>query len=183
MSGREMIHSQTLASAASSPWKNGGGTTRELLAWPSADDWFIRVSVADVERDGPFSAFPDVERHFAVLEGEGVELESVGAIRRTDAPVAFDGAETRNCRLLAGATRDLNVMIRRDRGRGFLQRLDSGGDTVVARGCTLHGIYDAAKETLYWCEGEIGLSPNIRSAKNGRCFHFAFQQHKASQDE
>jgi environmental stress-induced protein Ves len=40
------------------PWRNGGGRTRELLAWPSAEDWQLRVSVAEIEADGPFSAFP-----------------------------------------------------------------------------------------------------------------------------
>ena len=50
-------------------WRNGGGRTRELLAWPDAADWKVRVSVADVESDGPFSAFPGVQRWFAVLEG------------------------------------------------------------------------------------------------------------------
>lgn len=43
-------------------WKNKGGMTRELLAWPHAHDWVLRVSVARVERDGPFSAFPGVHR-------------------------------------------------------------------------------------------------------------------------
>jgi uncharacterized protein len=174
------IHARALASVVATPWKNGGGITRELLAWPSAADWSIRVSVADIARDGPFSAFPNVERHFAVLEGAGVALEGVGTIRRDDQPVSFDGEAARNCRLLSGATRDLNVMIRRDRGRGFLQRLDTSGDTVIARGCAIQGIYDAAKETLYWCERETGLSPNIGSAMNGQCFHFAFQLHKAA---
>jgi hypothetical protein len=29
-------HTVHLADVPPSPWKNGGGTTRELLAWPSA---------------------------------------------------------------------------------------------------------------------------------------------------
>ena len=28
------------------PWRNGGGITRELLAWPHASEWRIRISVA-----------------------------------------------------------------------------------------------------------------------------------------
>ncbi|TAG68758.1 MAG: HutD family protein, partial [Burkholderiales bacterium] len=98
-----------LSEASATPWKNGGGVTRELLAWPSVSDWAIRVSVADVESDGPFSAFSGVERYFAVLEGEGVELEGVGAIRAGDSPVKFEGDTARNCRLFNGPTRDLNV--------------------------------------------------------------------------
>ena len=54
------------------PWKNGGGVTRELLRLPagSGDDWTLRISVADIAADGPFSPFPGITRWFAVLTGE-----------------------------------------------------------------------------------------------------------------
>ena len=60
-----------LMSAAPQPWRNGGGVTRELLAGRT-EDWSVRLSVADIERDGPFSAFAGVDRWFAVLSGAGV---------------------------------------------------------------------------------------------------------------
>lgn len=44
-----------------SPWKNGGGVTREIAAQPpgaSLDGFAWRVSVADVAQPGPFSRFP-----------------------------------------------------------------------------------------------------------------------------
>ena len=108
-----------LADCPCVPWRNGGGRTRELLAWPDAHDWQLRVSVADIEADGPFSTFAGVERWFAVLQGQGVEL-SVGAARhrlaRGDAPLRFDGATPAACRLLDGPTRDLNLMLRRATG-------------------------------------------------------------------
>ena len=66
-----------LVAAATVPaqaWRNGGGQTRELLAWPAQGDWQLRISRADIDRDGPFSAFPLVERWFAVLQGHGVVL-------------------------------------------------------------------------------------------------------------
>ena len=66
-----------LAEIAPQPWRNGGGLTRELLAWPDAEAWQCRLSVADITRAGPFSAFPGVTRWFAVLEGEGVVLAEV----------------------------------------------------------------------------------------------------------
>ena len=47
-------------------WRNGGGQTRELLAWPHGADWSVRISLADIEADGPFSPFPGVQRWFAV---------------------------------------------------------------------------------------------------------------------
>ena len=59
-------------------WRNGGGSTRELLAWPAGADWRVRVSVAEIGADGPFSAFDGVERWFAVLSGAGVVLSRVG---------------------------------------------------------------------------------------------------------
>ena len=103
-------------------WRNGGGVTRELLAWPSADAWRVRVSVADVESDGPFSAFPAVERWFAVLDGNGVELTVGGTVHRLtagSAPLHFSGEAAAVCRLLDGPTRDLNLMLRGMRGGMF----------------------------------------------------------------
>ena len=96
-------------------WRNGGGWTRELLASPSANDWRVRVSVADIESDGPFSSFPGVQRFFAVLEGAGVELTVDGRPQQVkpDGTVAhFSGDATTRCRLLGGPTRDLNLMVR-----------------------------------------------------------------------
>jgi hypothetical protein len=101
------------------PWRNGGGLTRELLAWPADTGWRVRVSVAEIERDGPFSSFPGVERWFAVLQGNGVVLRvdaRVHELRAGDAALRFDGASDTHCRLLDGPTRDLNLMLRDARG-------------------------------------------------------------------
>ena len=104
-----------LADVPSAPWKNGGGVTRELLAWPPGGDWQVRISVAEIAADGPFSSFPGVERWFAVLEGGGVALAIDGVerrCRRGDAPVRFAGTAKVDCRLLEGPSRDLNLMLR-----------------------------------------------------------------------
>ena len=101
------------------PWRNGGGSTRELLAWPSAADWQLRLSVADIDADGPFSIFDGVQRWFVVLQGAGVALMIDGQPhlqRMADAPWHFDGAARADCRLLDGPTRDLNLMLRGRRG-------------------------------------------------------------------
>jgi len=111
-----MILVQT-SRVAALPWKNGGGVTRELLRLPAdaGDDWTLRVSVADIAADGPFSPFAGITRWFAVLEGAGVRLafpERTLDMRRGDAPLRFDGAAAPGCTLLDGPTRDLNVMVR-----------------------------------------------------------------------
>lgn len=113
-------------SAAPQAWRNGGGVTRELLAWPNAEDWCVRLSVADIERDGPFSAFAGVDRWFAVLSGAGVLLGNpVQTVRRDDGAINFAGESAPDCHLIDGATRDLNLMIRRDRATGWLRALHS----------------------------------------------------------
>lgn len=123
-----------LADVAPQPWKNGGGVTRELLRLPlpggAADDWLLRVSVAEIAADGPFSPFPGVTRWFAVLEGAGVRLdwaEDWGASLTTGSrALDFDGADPPDCELLDGPTRDLNVMARRAHARAFLGRAELG---------------------------------------------------------
>jgi uncharacterized protein len=96
-------------------WRNGGGLTRELLAWPSPNDWQVRVSVADIDVDGPFSPYADVERWFTVLQGKGVDLVIDGRstrLVRGDPPIRFDGTAEACARLVDGPTRDLNLMLR-----------------------------------------------------------------------
>lgn len=139
-----IIHADDIAPT---PWKNGGGLSRDLLFWPSIEAWRVRVSLADIGRDGPFSAYPGVERWFAVVEGDGVELQFAQGPRRQrrgDAPLHFDGADAPGCRLLASATRDLNLMLR-DGVRGTLQ-VGAGFDADWP----VRGRYDPAARTLHW---------------------------------
>ena len=110
-------------------WRNGGGVTRELLAWPGVVGWVLRVSVADVACDGPFSVFDGVARWFAVLSGAGVRLDWHGRSVRLGVdspPLAFDGGDPPQAFLIDGATRDLNLMLRRDRSSGGLRRVTPG---------------------------------------------------------
>lgn len=156
----------SLAQVAASPWRNGGGRTRELLAWPSGADWRVRMSVADVEADGPFSAFPGVERWFCVLEGEGVTLRMNGAsqtLRADSPPFRFDGGAGVDCTLVAGATRDFNLMAAP--GPAQLRRI-AGAQRLRPAPGRLVGLYahrtaariaaqgqglDVPAGTLAWC--------------------------------
>ena len=117
------------------PWKNGGGLTRELLRLPDGDGWGLRISVADIAADGPFSPFPGITRWFAVLEGAGVRLAFPGHAPRDlhpgDAPLRFDGGDAPGCTLLAGMTRDLNVMVRDGFGRAAVEAARPGSRPAV----------------------------------------------------
>lgn len=98
---------------APTAWKNGGGSTRTLLALPAEDAWHLRVSMADVDQDGPFSPYPGVERWLALVDGPGMQLEFTHrtvTLTPLDPPLRFDGATAPFGRLLQAATRDLNLM-------------------------------------------------------------------------
>jgi environmental stress-induced protein Ves len=103
-------------------WKNDGGWTTEIAREPAdAADFAWRISIADIESDGPFSSFPGVARELMLLAGNGIELDIDDAppLRLTERfqRVRFEGESRVECRLLAGPTRDFNVMTRRDSAR------------------------------------------------------------------
>ncbi|UXH79552.1 HutD/Ves family protein [Roseateles amylovorans] len=149
-------------------WRNGGGRTRELLAWPHVSDWKVRISVADIDKDGPFSAFPGVDRWFGVLAGQGVNL-----LRRTLKPgdplLKFPGEEGPVCTLVNGPTKDFNAMHRRDAGVFRVQRADRPiiphgmdwfGLFTERGGLLIHGAraVPVAPHTLAWCESPSSQS-------------------------
>ena len=119
-----MVRLLTPADYRTMPWKNGGGRTTEIAAYPSGaglDAFLWRVSLADVERDGPFSSFPGVERTIVLLEGAGMRLhegERATELTTPFAPHAFGGDAAIDCRLIAGPVRDFNAMFRRGRACG-----------------------------------------------------------------
>jgi len=142
------LHRIALADCPPQPWRNGGGTTRELLAWPRADDWLVRVSVAEIARAGDFSAYPGVARWFAVLEGAGVELalpQGRFTLTPRSEPLGFDGAAAPHCRLLGGTTQDLNLMVRHGAGRAVMRRAEPG--SRASGGGRMRALYaaDAAR--------------------------------------
>lgn len=98
-------------------WRNDGGWTTEIARDDNGEDFRWRVSIAEIEADGPFSSFPGVERELLLLDGNGIELDIDDApplrLDRRFAAVRFAGEAHVDCRLLAGPTRDFNVMARR----------------------------------------------------------------------
>lgn len=154
----QLIH---LDDVPASPWRNGGGTTRELLAWPGAQDWDWRISVAEVERAGPFSSFPGVRRWFAVLSGMGVRLSvqepgrvQVHELGADSAPLAFDGGADTGCELIDGPTEDFNLMLREGRGEATLQRIRGSWQASPAAGARI-GVYTAEQRATLEVEREI----------------------------
>jgi uncharacterized protein len=126
------------ADLVAAPWKNGGGVTREVAAFPSnagLNDFVWRVSIADVAQAGPFSRFEGVNRTLVLLSGAGMVLDETDApkevplgggahtvrshtLTRALDIARFDGEARIDARLIDGATRDFNLMVRRDAAQG-----------------------------------------------------------------
>src|SRR4249919_3708055 len=104
-------------------WKNGAGWTSEILKVHDSDDrdtndWNWRLSIAEIETDAPFSAFPGVERELVLLSGNGLRLrfddgESHELLPPHD-KLRFAGERAAFGELIDGPTRDFNLMWKRD---------------------------------------------------------------------
>jgi environmental stress-induced protein Ves len=113
------------------PWPNGGGITRDLAlgragvpdpAGP-AFDW--RLSLADIDRDGPFSRLAAVDRIFAPIEGTVVlRFEDRSVTVDVDAePLHFQGEAAPGASLPHRTPcRALNLMLARGRATGAMRR-------------------------------------------------------------
>ena len=71
------------ASLVAAPWRNGRGVSRDIVRHPA---W--TVSIADLEADGPFSDYPNVDRIFTPISGD------------PPPELAFDGGAFEACPLL-----------------------------------------------------------------------------------
>ncbi|MDO8652357.1 MAG: HutD family protein [Undibacterium sp.] len=142
------------------PWKNGGGSTTELAIFPegaSLENFFWRLSTAQVSTAGPFSHFARIDRSLAILSGDGLILHSDSELSSafsvtldpSSMPYRFAGETAIHAEPCGGAVLDLNLMTRRDVCQHFMQRLLAGEHHVVAT--------DAQQVLLYCAQGNASL--------------------------
>jgi len=99
-------------------WRNGAGWTREILAAAPVEggDWDWRLSIAEIEADGPYSLFPGVEREQVLLSGEGLALDFGAGDERALAPPhgrqRFAGDLPVAARRVSGRAEVFNLMWR-----------------------------------------------------------------------
>lgn len=137
------------------PWKNGMGRTRELAVYPPGagmDDFVWRASVAEVDSAAPFSSFEGIDRHIALLDGEGFTMtlddERNHKLTIPFSPFAFPGEAKVAIALHGGATRDFNLMLRRSKAHGELVTWEDPGRQVV----------DDAVALIYCARGHVDTS-------------------------
>jgi environmental stress-induced protein Ves len=141
------------ADLVAAPWKNGGGVTREVAAFPlhaGLDIFTWRVSIADVAQAGPFSRFTGIDRTLVLLSGAGMLLDETDdthahavkthALTQPLDIAQFAGEARIDARLVDGATRDFNLMVRRGA---------AVGETEVWRGATQRTL--SADVVLLFC--------------------------------
>jgi len=122
-------------------WRNDGGWTHDVARdSPNEHDFSWRISIADVEADGPFSRFEGFDRLLVLLDGVGMDLVSAEGdervqLRPTAPRARFAGETAISAELLDGPTTDFNVIW--DRSRFSLQEYDDwrGRSIGGRRGC------------------------------------------------
>ncbi|MFI8522416.1 HutD family protein [Streptomyces sp. NPDC085481] len=155
---------------AASRWRNGGGTTREIASQAAGtDDFGWRASIADIDRDGPFSPFPGVDRTLTLLAGDGVVLSCPGEIDRLAArvgePVRFSGDLALTAELPGGSCRVLNIMVRRGHWTARVDRVDGPVAPAVGHAGVLYvlrgrwqagagGRFLRSGQGVWWSGGE-----------------------------
>lgn len=123
------MHAFDLNALAATPWKNGGGTTREIVRWPEGstlEDFEWRVSVATLAAPGPFSELPGVDRQIMLLSGDGARLQSPDggidhALQQRWQVWDFTGETALSASLYGGESSDFNLMLRRGHWQGRMQ--------------------------------------------------------------
>jgi environmental stress-induced protein Ves len=115
---------------APEPWANGGGTTREL-ARDGDGSW--RISLADIDRDGPFSTFAGRNRLLTVVGGSvlGLEVDGETHMVEPQRPFAFSGDAHVVATVPEGAVRALNVVVDPEAVSPFVTVLELGRSSVL----------------------------------------------------
>ncbi len=132
----ELIKYSTLVEE---PWKNGLGTTRQIVIWPldaTLENFEWRVSAAAIIFPGHFAHHPGVSRSLSVLSGKSAELK-LGDEQKTLAyqgpVVKFDGGEHAEILSADGPVLDYNVMSRDSAVEHELKCVTLGKEEVYSR--------------------------------------------------
>jgi environmental stress-induced protein Ves len=153
------------------PWKDGGGVTEQIAIEPPdaslAGGFLWRLSMARVERSGPFSRFEGYERTLMLIEGDGLDLDFGvhGRIRMEGPlrPVVFSGDWEARAALTHGPVRDLGVISDRARLRQEVRVLTLDSEPVpIAPGPTVWIIALAGRCLLAPWDLEIAPLESVR---------------------
>jgi uncharacterized protein len=149
------------------PWRNGRGTTREIAREPATGAQFAwRLSLADIETDGDFSAYPGYSRAIVLVAGNALRLKFR---RRGDCCLSparrgtrFEGDWQTSCALPDGRCTDLSLIVRKGSAArpAFIVRAPRVLRLKSARSVVLSGdLYGA----LHVLAGSVGVTASVRA--------------------
>lgn len=145
------------------PWKNGGGVTREITRFPAdsrLDDFEWRISTAIISEDGAFSKFEGIDRRLYLLKGDGLEIIIDGGepkSLKTGEHIDFPGEVPLDSRLLHGPVVDLNIMLRRDRYAAHFEEVEFAG--------TANMLFPWKTAVLFLRSGQLRVLPDLQMAE------------------
>lgn len=145
------------------PWRNGRGFTLEIAREPATGENFAwRLSLADIDEAGDFSAYPGYRRALILVAGERLHLRFRGRGNRILDPARrgtrFEGDWETHCAIPRGRCTDLSLIVRKGSGvivrAPKVMRVRSTGRTVLA--ANLQG-------ALFVIAGSVAVSESIRA--------------------
>ncbi len=128
------------------PWPNGLGTTRDIIAQNRSGthfDWLI--SIADLTESAAFSHFPECDRIFTLIEGDGVALTLDGKFPmpcRPFVPASFPGDHPTHCTMGDTPARAFNL---------FIDRRFFGGQVRVCTIAASHAVRSVPRTAAIFC--------------------------------
>ena len=165
-------------------WKNDMGWTTELALQPrpgAEGDFDWRISIAEIDSDCAFSAFPGVDRSLMLIDGDGIELSGEGfatqTLRARGQVARFPGEQAPHCRVIGAPSRDFNTMTRRGAFRHELWLRPLVGTMMLFAEARTHWFLYALNGRVQVAQGEelerlnTGDSALIRfgPAEQSRC--------------
>jgi environmental stress-induced protein Ves len=99
-------------------WRNGRGSTLEIAREPAiGEEYAWRLSLADIDRDCDFSAYPGYRRALVLVGGNGLRLRFRGHgncyLDPARPGTRFDGDWKTHCAVPDGRCTDLSLIVRK----------------------------------------------------------------------
>jgi environmental stress-induced protein Ves len=149
------------------PWRNGRGFSLEIARAPATgEDFAWRLSLADIDREGEFSAYPGYRRALVLVAGNGLclKVRKHGSCRLDPGRrgTRFEGDWETHCAIQGERCTDLSLIVRREstarpasvvRAPTML-RIESTARIVLAK-----DLYGA----LFVIEGSVAVTDSIRA--------------------
>ena len=141
----------SISQIAPQPWKNGGGSTQELARADGEGakaQMIWRASLARIDQDGAFSAFPGLARIHCIISGAGLQLSNAAhqLVAEPLKPLHFDGGLDLFAKLKDGACQAFNLIYDPNLIRAEMRICGAGAHRL-----------EAAEHLVYVLEGSLRL--------------------------